>query len=72
MIVTCSTFALYSSSFTKSASQALSATESGDGDQAMGKRWDFLKKFESNFNHWYVPRARASVIISHIFSVGSR
>ena len=38
----------------------------------MGKRWDFLKKFESNFNHWYVPRARASVIISHIFSVGSR
>ena len=54
MIVTCSTFALYSSSFTKSASQALSAAESGDGDQAMGKRWDFLKKFESNFNHWYV------------------
>ncbi|KAN0085934.1 Spc97 / Spc98 family domain containing protein [Tylopilus felleus] len=52
MIVTCSTFALYSSSFTKSASQALSAAELGDGDQAMGKRWDFLKKFESNFNHW--------------------
>ncbi|KAG9311378.1 hypothetical protein JVU11DRAFT_8485 [Chiua virens] len=19
----------------------------------MGKRWDFLKKFESNFNHWF-------------------
>ncbi|KAF9234202.1 Spc98 family-domain-containing protein [Melanogaster broomeanus] len=55
MIVTCSTFALYSSSFTKSASQALSASESGDGDQAMGKRWEFLKKFESNFNHWCVP-----------------
>ncbi|KAF9223192.1 hypothetical protein BS17DRAFT_782515 [Gyrodon lividus] len=53
MIVTCSTFALYASSFTKSASQALSAAESGDGDQAMGKRWDFLKKFESNFNHWF-------------------
>ncbi|KIK96610.1 hypothetical protein PAXRUDRAFT_138061 [Paxillus rubicundulus Ve08.2h10] len=52
MIVTCSTFALYSASFTKSASQALSAAESGDGDQAMGKRWEFLKKFESNFNHW--------------------
>ncbi|KIJ60788.1 hypothetical protein HYDPIDRAFT_160465 [Hydnomerulius pinastri MD-312] len=52
MIVTCSTFALYSSSFTKSASQALSAAEAGDGDIAMGKRWEFLKKFESNFNHW--------------------
>ncbi|KAF8837393.1 hypothetical protein BDN67DRAFT_973022 [Paxillus ammoniavirescens] len=53
MIVTCSTFALYSVSFTKSASQALSAAESDNGDQAMGKRWEFLKKFESNFNHWF-------------------
>ncbi|KAH7890415.1 Spc98 family-domain-containing protein [Phlebopus sp. FC_14] len=52
MIVTCSTFALYTSSFTKSANQALAVAESADGDQAMGKRWDFLKKFESNFNHW--------------------
>ncbi|KAG2028282.1 Spc98 family-domain-containing protein, partial [Suillus americanus] len=52
MIVTCSTFALYTSSFTKSANQALVAAESGDGDQAMNKRWEFLKKFESNFNHW--------------------
>ncbi|KAG1807701.1 Spc98 family-domain-containing protein [Suillus variegatus] len=53
MIVTCSTFALYTSSFTKSANQALAAVESGDGDQAMNKRWEFLKKFESNFNHWF-------------------
>lgn len=53
MIVTCSTFALYTSSFTKSANQALAAAESGDGDQAMNKRWEFLKKFESNFNHWF-------------------
>jgi gamma-tubulin complex component 2 len=52
MIVTCSTFALYTSSFTKSANQALAAAESSDGDQAMNKRWEFLKKFESNFNHW--------------------
>lgn len=53
LIVTCSTFALYSASFTKSANQALAAAEAGDGDQAMGKRWEFLKKFESNFNHWF-------------------
>ncbi|KIK26209.1 hypothetical protein PISMIDRAFT_28596 [Pisolithus microcarpus 441] len=53
LIVTCSTFALYSSSFTKSANQALAAAEAGDGDQAMSKRWEFLKKFESNFNHWF-------------------
>lgn len=53
LIVTCSTFALYSASFTKSANQALAAAEAGHGDQAMGKRWEFLKKFESNFNHWF-------------------
>ncbi|KAG1733900.1 Spc98 family-domain-containing protein [Suillus paluster] len=40
-------------SFTKSANQALAAAESDDGDQAMNKRWEFLKKFESNFNHWF-------------------
>ncbi|KAG2032722.1 Spc98 family-domain-containing protein [Suillus americanus] len=45
MIVTCSTFALYTS-FTKTANQALAAAESGDGDQATN---EFLKKFESNF-----------------------
>ncbi|KAJ7491219.1 gamma-tubulin complex, DGRIP84/SPC97 component [Mycena latifolia] len=53
LIVTCSTFALYTSSFTKSANQAISASETADGDQAMAKRWDFLGKFETNFNHWF-------------------
>lgn len=72
MIVTCSTFALYSSSFTKSASQALSAAESGDGDQAMGKRWDFLKKFESNFNHWYVHEVHFVGTVILRLSAGSR
>ncbi|KAG0695851.1 Spc98 family-domain-containing protein [Suillus ampliporus] len=43
MIVTCSTFNLYTSSYTKSANQALAAAESSDGDQAMNKRWEFLK-----------------------------
>ncbi|KAH7926608.1 hypothetical protein BV22DRAFT_1086750, partial [Leucogyrophana mollusca] len=52
MIVTCSIFALYTSSFTKSANQALAAAEAGDGDQGMNRRWESLKKFESNFNHW--------------------
>jgi len=51
LIVTCSTFALYTSSFTKSAYQAMAALN--DNDQAMAKRWDFLNKFETNFNHWF-------------------
>lgn len=55
LIVTCSTFALYTSSFTKSANQAMATSESvGGSDQAMAKRWDFLSKFETNFNHWFV------------------
>ncbi|KAG1810703.1 uncharacterized protein BJ212DRAFT_1378208 [Suillus subaureus] len=49
--VTCSTFALYSSSLTKLVDQALAVVESGDIDQAMNKRWEFLEKLESNFNH---------------------
>ncbi|CCM01248.1 uncharacterized protein FIBRA_03297 [Fibroporia radiculosa] len=53
LIVTCSTFALYTASFTKSANQALAAADMPEGDQAMAKRWDFLSKFETNFNHWF-------------------
>ncbi|KAF7305147.1 Spindle pole body component [Mycena kentingensis (nom. inval.)] len=53
LIVTCSTFALYTASFTKSANQAIAAAETEDGDQAMAKRWEFLGKFETNFNHWF-------------------
>ncbi|THH01030.1 hypothetical protein EW026_g1600 [Hermanssonia centrifuga] len=49
LIVTCSTFALYTAPFTKSATQALS----GDTPEAMAKRWNTLGKFEANFNHWY-------------------
>lgn len=65
LIVTCSTFALYSGSFTKSANQALAAIEAGElGDQAMHKRWEFLKKFESNFNHWWVSSKFVSCVSS--------
>jgi gamma-tubulin complex component 2 len=54
LIVTCSTFALYTSSFTKSANQAIAAAETEGGDRGMGKRWEILGKFETNFNYWYV------------------
>ncbi|EIW56156.1 uncharacterized protein TRAVEDRAFT_60139 [Trametes versicolor FP-101664 SS1] len=53
LIVTCSTFALYTASFTKSASNAIAAADTPDGDHSMAKRWDILGKFETNFNHWY-------------------
>ncbi|ETW75455.1 hypothetical protein HETIRDRAFT_461322 [Heterobasidion irregulare TC 32-1] len=52
LIVTCSTFAMYTASFTKSANHALAAAESPEGDQGMAKRLDVLSKFETNFNHW--------------------
>ena len=54
LIVTCSTFALYTASFTKSANQAFASANETEGDHGMAKRWDFLAKFETNFNHWYV------------------
>ncbi|EJD47788.1 Spc97/Spc98 [Auricularia subglabra TFB-10046 SS5] len=48
LVVTCSTFAVYTASFTKSATQALTEPEV----TPMEKRWEFLSKFETNFNHW--------------------
>ncbi|KAI0683501.1 Spc98 family-domain-containing protein [Earliella scabrosa] len=51
LIVTCSTFALYTASFTKSANNAIAAADTPDGDHSMAKRWDILGKFETNFNH---------------------
>ncbi|KZT25586.1 gamma-tubulin complex, DGRIP84/SPC97 component [Neolentinus lepideus HHB14362 ss-1] len=53
LMTTCSTFALYTGNFTKSANQSLTAAESQFGDQSMTKRWEFLGKFETNFNHWF-------------------
>jgi gamma-tubulin complex component 2 len=61
LIVTCATFALYTTSFSKSANQAISAAETEDGDRGMAKRWDILGKFETNFNHWYVLASADSV-----------
>jgi len=56
MITTCSTFAVYSAKFTASAAKGVAAADDPDGDPEMEKRWDFLYKFEKNFNHWYVAR----------------
>ncbi|OBZ77453.1 Spindle pole body component alp4 [Grifola frondosa] len=53
LILTCSMFALYTSSFTKSVNQALALTDTPEGTQAMAKGWDTLSKFETNFNHWF-------------------
>lgn len=53
LIVVCQTFAFYSSSFTKSANQAIvAAAEDASVDASRTKRWDVLNKFETNFNHW--------------------
>lgn len=52
LIVTCSTFALYTTSFTKDANKALVAAETPEGDGGAKKRSDFLVRFETNFNHW--------------------
>lgn len=54
MITTCSTFAVYSAKFTASAVKGIAAADDPDGDPEMEKRWDFLYKFEKNFNHWYI------------------
>jgi len=48
MIVTCSTFALYNS-FVKFTNQVLAARKSSDSVQAVNKRWEFMKKFGSDF-----------------------
>jgi len=54
LIVVCQTFAFYSSSFTKSANQAIAAAaEDSVADPSKAKRWDVLSKFETNFNHWF-------------------
>ncbi|EJT99710.1 hypothetical protein DACRYDRAFT_55632 [Dacryopinax primogenitus] len=42
LLLTCSTFANYSSNFSKWAAK---------GEQDMQKRWEFFQKFEANYNH---------------------
>ncbi|KIK01193.1 hypothetical protein K443DRAFT_678657 [Laccaria amethystina LaAM-08-1] len=53
LIVTCSTFGLYNSSLTKSASHAAAGGSAAE-DTGMAKRSDVLSKFETNFNHWLI------------------
>ncbi|KAF8664130.1 hypothetical protein AX16_000820 [Volvariella volvacea WC 439] len=69
LIVTCSTFAMYGSAFTKQATKPFGATTAGtisakdvkpeespddpDSSAKMARRWEYLGKFEANFNHWF-------------------
>jgi len=60
LIVTCSTFALYSNQFTVSATQAITQLEEAGGNAdaiPMEKRWDFLTKFQVHFDHWFTSFA---------------
>ncbi|KAJ4490401.1 Spc98 family-domain-containing protein [Lentinula aciculospora] len=50
LIVTCATFALYAAPYTKSAIQAISETETAEGQR---RRWEYQLKFEKNFDHWF-------------------
>ncbi|KAF8830134.1 hypothetical protein HHX47_DHR2000445 [Lentinula edodes] len=50
LIVTCATFALYAAPYTKSANQAMSGTETAEGQR---RRWEYQLKFEKNFDHWF-------------------
>jgi gamma-tubulin complex component 2 len=66
-------FALFTASFTKSANQAIAAAETEEGDRGMAKRWDFLGKFETNFNHWLVNGYFTScLLVTNYRSSGSR
>lgn len=56
IMTTCSTFAAYSSRFNKTLTTALASLDdpSEESESAeMAKRWDFLRKFEANFEHWF-------------------
>ncbi|KAF5381666.1 hypothetical protein D9615_005466 [Tricholomella constricta] len=72
LIVTCSTFALYAASFTKSVNQAIVAAETSGGDLGMAKRWDILGKFETNFNHWLAFRILLMRGTEHARALGLR
>ncbi|KAK0461793.1 gamma-tubulin complex, DGRIP84/SPC97 component [Desarmillaria tabescens] len=50
LIATCSMFAMYGPSFTRSANKAVDGMET---EQDQARRWDTFIKFEANFNHWF-------------------
>ncbi|TEB29698.1 hypothetical protein FA13DRAFT_1734494 [Coprinellus micaceus] len=53
LIVTCATFAQYTTKFTHSSNKALEEVEKNGQLDGMSKRWEILGKFEANFNHWF-------------------
>ncbi|KIM24993.1 hypothetical protein M408DRAFT_75009 [Serendipita vermifera MAFF 305830] len=52
MLVTCSTFALYSAHFTKSVNQGVTRECTIALTLNRNKRWEFLGRFETNFTHF--------------------
>ncbi|EJD07888.1 gamma-tubulin complex, DGRIP84/SPC97 component [Fomitiporia mediterranea MF3/22] len=53
ILTTCDTFAQYGSAFTKSLKTALETDDPETIQRERTKRWEFLKKFTKNFEHWY-------------------
>ena len=51
---TCSTYAAYSAQFNKNVNNASGEKTEEERTAGMKKRWEFLDKFEKNFNHWFV------------------
>lgn len=48
---------MYNRNFTTSVQQAIDELNNNDGDAStvsMQKRWDFLRKFQQNWDHWFV------------------
>ncbi|KAG6877179.1 hypothetical protein C0993_009601 [Termitomyces sp. T159_Od127] len=62
LIITCSTFALYTAPFSKSANQAIASWETPEGDVGMTKRLDILGKFETNFNHCALKQYQGDIV----------
>ncbi|KAL5504990.1 ALP4 [Sanghuangporus vaninii] len=52
LLKTCATFALYNANISKSASLALETQDLEAEAKEKEKRWDFLRKFNTNFDHW--------------------
>lgn len=66
---TCATFALYNANISKSASLALEAKDPETEAKEKEKRWDFLRKFNTNFDHWCVSRSIRILRANLYFSI---
>lgn len=51
------TFAMYNSKLSSNVQLAIEELENANGDAnavPIQNRWDFLRKFQQNWDHWYV------------------